>query len=339
MKKIILLMAAMAAVPLEGLAQKDTPTEAPAAPAGVAAPGQGNALVRSSRRVAPTPVTTANNFGSANGFFTTGSRGDSIPPVMIRFSQPDTKTSAELEEDLFVMARVISRTLERADADKVNYKLGIPMLLTGSGRSVRPMYVEGLGPLFMIKVNFALMPPPKADERTTPAGVADSEWNEAHRDVFGAGDLTQEESSSRSGAYNQEQVELLKTELIGALKNAAHIRGLKPDEFVSIAVFGNASPVRVMSTPSSGEENGARYTVNAKALLKLADAGVAGKGTVMTLRVRKRDIDEFAQAKFDSGDFKTNLRSKVTVTTYFGSGASTTSINSWIQESPGRITR
>ena len=44
--------------------------------------------------------------------------------------------------------------------------LGVPMLLTGSGRSVRPMYLEGMGPLFMIKVNFPLMPPAKAEEKT-----------------------------------------------------------------------------------------------------------------------------------------------------------------------------
>jgi hypothetical protein len=62
------------------------------------------------------------------------------------------------------------------------------------------------------------------------------------------------------------------------------------------------------------------------------DAANADKGTVLTLRARKADIDAFAGGKLDAEGFK----AKVTTTAYAGSGTGTTSINSWIQESTGR---
>jgi hypothetical protein len=258
------------------------------------------------------------------------SRGDSIPPVVIRFSQPDVKASATLEEDLFVMARVLSRTLERAEAEKVDYKLGVPMLLTGSGRSVRPMYLEGTGPLFMIKVNFPLIPTPKPEAKSAKKTNDDSEWDAAQRDLFDDAEVTYEESSSRNG-YKEEQVELLKKELTGALKNAANIRGLRPDEFVNIAVFGQSSGARVKAVTLPGGTGGLAVTAGAYTV----DLSNAGKGSVLTLRAKKSDIDDFAAGKLDGAAFK----ARVTVTAYAGSGVGITSINSWIEEKPSRNSR
>lgn len=241
---------------------------------------------------------------------------------MIRFSASDAKASAALEEDLFVMARVISRTLERSEGDKVSYKMNVPMLLTGSGRSVRPMYLEGMGPLFMIKVNFALLPPPKAESKPSAATASDSEWTEAQRDVFGENEteaVVADEASVRSSGYNEDQVEALKNELVRALKNAANIRGLQPEEFVNIAVFGHATPARWKS--KAGGANA--YVVD----------GASSKGTVLTLRARKSDIDAFASGQLNTDAFK----AKVNMTAYAGSGSGITSINSWIQENAGRV--
>lgn len=292
---------------------------------------------RSSRKIAPpVALATAESVvidratSTASYYGVRSSRGDSIPPVMVRFSSPDAKTSATLEEDLFVMARVISRTLERAEVDKMTYKMNVPMLLTGSGRSVRPMYIEGSGPLFMIKVNFPVMRPAKTEENVSNPETSESEWTEARHEVFGEPETGVEESPGRNSNFNEEQVELLKKELIGALKNAANIRGLKPDESVNIAVFGHANSVRVAKvTPAATDSPGRSYSVNAVGYVSVSGAG---KGSVLTLHAKKSDIDAFASGKLDSEAFK----AKVTTTTYAGSGAGTTSINSWIQESVGR---
>jgi hypothetical protein len=331
MKRIVLITittALFANAPI-CLAQKSEP---PAEPASGLAPGTSPSTSRARRTTLPPPVSLpASGYGAGTTAFSS-SKGDSIPPVMIRFSQPDPKTSAGLEEDLFVMARVISRTLDRADGEngKVLTKMGVPMLLTGSGRSVRPMYIEGMGPLFMIKVSFPLLPPPKAEETPTRKRTAeDTEWLEAQRDVFGGTEFTSDETTVHLSNYNEEQVEMLKKELIGALKNAANMRGLAPAEFVNIAVFGQAnSPIYSMQLPVEGESGGVKYSLNGKGYVKMAEAGGTARGTVLTLRAKKSDIDAFASGTLDAAGFKT----KVNVTAYAGSGVASTSINSWIQE-------
>lgn len=246
------------------------------------------------------------------------SRGDSIPPVVIRFSESDPKANAELEQDLFIMARVLSRMLERADKAQIEYKMNVPMVLTGAGKSVRPMYIEGVGPLFMIKVNFPVMPAPKVVATKGQPQAVDSEWHEAERDLFGSNVEFLVDEATNDTAYDEDKVTALKREILTAIKNAANIRGLKPEEFVNVAVFGQTVSVRKVMESGNGQGQ-----VMAR---RLASEPGATKGTVMTLRVRKSDIDALAAGKLDADAFKT----KVSTATYLGSGTGITSINSWL---------
>lgn len=329
MKHILLLT--MAAMLLPGaricLAQRPLEPADPPAIGGLAPlPGPGTA--RNSPRRTTAQVAVGGNFTTT---LFSNSKGDSIPPVMIRFSQPDATAGVGLEEDLFVMARVISRTLERAEGDRPVTKMGIPILLTGSGRSVRPMYIEGLGPLFMIKVSFPLLQPPKVEEKkTAKKRAADTEWAEAQNEVFPNVEAWVDEPD-RGSNYNEEQVELLKKELVGALKSASNMRGLKPDEFVNIAVFGYAPPVRIKSFSSRTDAELGIGLPATSVVLDKGGAANAAKGSVLTLRAKKSDIDSFAGGKLDAEAFK----AKVTMTTYLGSGVGSSSINTWIQEKPG----
>ena len=330
MKPILLLTMTVAAVIGTQICLAQRPLEPEAPPLGVAAPAPGQTPTRAAgRRTAAPPLPAPVGVGPPNGFTATysSSKGDSIPPVMIRFSEPDAK-GAGLEEDLYVMARVISRTLERAEGDKVIYKQGVPMLLTGSGRSVRPMYIENLGPLFMIKVSFPLLQPPKVEEKkTAKKRAANTEWDEAHSEVFPNVEAWVDEADGDSN-FNGEQVELLKKELIGALKIATNMRGLKPDEFVNIAVFGYAPPVRIKALLSPDANQGLGLPARNVVVFDKGGAASAAKGSVLTMRAKKSDIDSFASGNLDADAF----RAKVTMTTYLGSGVGSSSINSWIQE-------
>ncbi|HWN93918.1 MAG TPA: hypothetical protein VNT99_02705, partial [Methylomirabilota bacterium] len=137
MKRIVLITTAaslLAPVPFCS-AQRSTEPAALAATAAGVAPGTPEGPPAVPPRASRKPAIPSSSPPVGATFFTAGSRGDSIPPVMIRFSPSDAKASAALEEDIFVMARVISRTLERADrdsesttGDRVNYRLGVPML-------------------------------------------------------------------------------------------------------------------------------------------------------------------------------------------------------------------
>jgi hypothetical protein len=256
------------------------------------------------------------------------SRGDSIPPVIIRFSETDAKANADLEQDLYVMARVLSRMLERSEGDRIEHKMGVPMLLTGAGKSVRPMYIEGTGPLFMVKVNFPLTSAPKVPAKAVKQ-TPETEWNEAERDLYGAGTVDPADDDGGNASYNEDQVEMLKREIITALKNAGNIRGLKADEFVNVTVFGQSVP-RSRTSSSRGEGKDIQLGLASGSIY---ESGSGGKGTVLSLRARKADIDAFASGKLDFESFKT----KVSTAAYAGSGAGMTSINSWLQESSSRL--
>ena len=90
-------------------------------------------------------------------------------------------------------------------------------------------------------------------------------------------------------------------EILGALKDAANVHSIKPGDFVAVTVFGPPAA-------ASG---------------KMATAET--KGTVLTIRVKKSDIDSYAADKLDATKFK----EKATIAAYLGNGYGLTSVNSW----------
>jgi hypothetical protein len=330
MKRILLLSSALVfGTTTLCLAQKPESPGAPTALDNPTAPGEPpKTTANRSRRTGNGMISGGGQLAVANSFSSKSSRGDSIPPVIIRFTEPDAKANADLEQDLYVMARVLSRMLERSEGDHVEYKMKVPMLLTGAGKSVRPMYIEGTGPLFMVKVNFPLTSAPKAAVKAVKQ-TPETEWNEAERDLYGAGSVDPGDDDGGNANYNEDQVEMLKREIITALKNAANIRGLKADEFVNVTVFGQSAP-RSRGTSSRGEGKDIQLGLASGSVY---ESGAGGKGTVLSLRARKADIDAFSSGKLEYDSFKT----KVSTAAYVGSGAGMTSINSWLLESGGRL--
>lgn len=168
-------------------------------------------------------------------------RKDAIAPLVIQFTNAGPAAVQELEEDLAIMAHLLSQNLERGlGEEKTPSKLGVPLTYTFSGRSVRPVYIEGAGAMFMIKVNMPLFAPP-AEKQVKPVETPPpSEWESARQEVLGTS-VTMSFSASTASSdipFDAEQVESLKRTLVATLKNATHIRGLKNDEDVSLAVFG-----------------------------------------------------------------------------------------------------
>jgi len=271
-----------------------------------------------------------------------------VPPVVVQFSSTEGSQVQDMSEDLDVMTHIIDRTLsEDASEDTRPEKMGIPLYFTGSGRSVRALYVEGFGALFMVKVNFPLQGAPAAKEEE-PEKSRDSEWERARREVLGISDpyTGGYGVASATVEFDQKRVDELKTLLVRALKNASNIRHLKVDEAVSISVFGSPSTTvqttRTKSTDAPGktvESKPKRATATAYGRqlqlssgenFFLAESGSSsGQGSVMTVRAKKSDIDAFAKGEVDQEAFT----KKVTFNTYVGAGYGITSVNSWINES------
>ena len=110
-------------------------------------------------------------------------------------------------------------------------------VVDAEGRSVRGIYLDGFGALFMIKVRFPVFTP-SATEQKEPQPTSDSEWDKARRELYGeAEDRPVELVSVGSGSqYDSEQVEELKKTLFQTLKSASNIH-LKADDSVAITVF------------------------------------------------------------------------------------------------------
>jgi hypothetical protein len=241
--------------------------------------------------------------------------------LVVQTSAPDANAIADAEEDLSVMALILRKATGDSRGDDKRMAMGIEVF--GSSSGARNMYVEGYGALFLLGVRFPLIAPPDKALEGKAKNEPKSEWDDAldeyrrgERDSFelqlettwrAAGKIAGEE-------YDAEKVEELKTELLGALKNATHIRALKPDEFVTVVIQG-AEAVRIEKIRGGGG-GGTR----AGATLKLSSSrrDSARGETVMTVRVKKSDVDSYAKGNLDPAGF----RKKAAIQTYFRRGDS-----------------
>ncbi|MFC1635539.1 hypothetical protein ACFL5Z_11915 [Planctomycetota bacterium] len=139
------------------------------------------------------------------------------------------------------------------------------------------IYIEGFGALFLIKVNFPLSAPPETkSEQREPKEVIDSAWEQAKQDLYKTGEPTKKVESLSPDKYDTYKVEYLKDKLITALKYAANIKKLEPDDTVVVTVKGRPT--------------------------------AEGAANVLTLRTKKSDIDAFSQGDLDSDGFRQKVK-------------------------------
>jgi hypothetical protein len=161
------------------------------------------------------------------------------------------------------------------------------------------MYLDGFGVVVFLKVGFPLLG--SAAPRQAAPEPADTEWNRAKQDLLAEKrrELTSELVAGQP--YDAAQVETLKNQIFTALKDATNIRSIKATDLIAVTAFGPPS--------TSGGKVGVSES----------------RGTVLTIRVKKSDIDSYASNKLDLDKFK----EKAAVAAYSGTGYGLTSINSW----------
>ena len=279
---------------------------------------------------------------------------DATAPLFIEFTPTSAEQATMMDEDLNVMTRLLEKALDQGlGEDKPDVKLNLPMLFTSSGRSVRAVYLEGFGALFLIKVNFPVVAVAKA-ELKKQAKKPITEWDQVKSE------LKEDEQKDDEIVWTADparaesealQIEALKKILLQSLKHAANIRHLKPDEFVALSVFGSevngsvqivrnaystapsAASVASSANSSKKKEKGKSaanegLTEGAEpaspaivtrpgqpAELSVSDSRTGGmftravvrgsgkagpQGTVLTLRVKKSDVDAFAHGEVKS---------------------------------------
>jgi hypothetical protein len=186
---------------------------------------------------------------------------------------------------------------------KADPVLGVNVVFAGGHEQARAIYLEGYGALFTLSVGFPLLPSAKeSDEKENPS--ADSTWNEARQEVFGQ--RMDGRGYMRGEEYDERKVNTLKDTVLEALKNATHIRGLKSDDSVTVCVFGGgaALPVKLIAGKPGAPKPKEVY---------VADRAEP-RSTMLTIRVKKSDVDSFAKEKLNLDDF----RKKAKVMPYAG---------------------
>lgn len=248
--------------------------------------------------------------------------------LVIRFDKGDPAAQANLEEDMNVMSRVLERAVTQKLGDEDGPKAsGIQVLFAPDGGSARNMYLEGYGSIFLINVRFPLLAPADKPESEKPKPDTDSSWEDAKRDLYGDRDpwnigkaLRFEFHGGEPQPYDAEKVDRLQQSLVESLKSATNIRGLKSDEWIVVTVLGGPTqgPVKVKpARRSTGDRSGPKRAPGSddEVVWESRDGQAQGgnaRGSIMTLRVKKSDVDEFAKSKMDLDQF----RKKVSISTY-----------------------
>ena len=229
--------------------------------------------------------------------------GHSGKPLVIRSSEPDAKEQNNIEEDMAVMSHILDKALEEkvSSTPRAHKAMGINVYFSSSS-PMRNLYLDGYGAVFMLRVGFPLVAPPKAEAKKEKTETS-STWEEARQELYGQTGGTKTLVGPAED-YDEDKVNELKDSILEALKNAANIRDLKPDESVTICVFGSAGTVKTQAR--SGVKRGATPGVNVDNHVWVINDHGAGsaRGTILTIRVKKSDADAFAKGKLTLDDFR-----------------------------------
>lgn len=250
-------------------------------------------------------------------------------PLVIRTSVPDSGAAADvaLEEDLSVMSHLLNSSVERFGAEsRRNTAMGINVLVAPGPVPFRSMALEGYGAVFMLNVGFPLLGPGPKPEAAREMPPADSAWESAKRDLYGAsGDATGamlQRPGRIAGApeeniesFSAEKLEELKSELLNALTNATNIRGLKPSDRITVCISGG--PVNPELRPRADYARPGGPGPGPGPVPRPAGGGRPGHTSFMTLSVKKSDVDAFAKADLTRDEY----RARVSIAIYPGAPA------------------
>ena len=245
----------------------------------------------------------------------------------------DSKDITETKEDILVMAEILDeRFREPRLIEGVLRDFGD--FFGRDNKQTEAIYIQGYGVIFIMNVDYQFPSLSQSDQEAKPdSRSTDQTWEQARQRVLSAGS---KESQSSAGEYEKQMVNILKTELLRTLKYASNIRNLQADEWVILSVSGNSG----QSTPISevigtgygngiygGGSYGGSYGGYGRGYGGYGGGsmygGTGGYGAgmrggygnygallpssrefnMMTMRVKKSDVDAFASEAIDFEQF------------------------------------
>jgi hypothetical protein len=223
--------------------------------------------------------------------------------LVIPASEMGAEKIGEITEDMAVMSRILEKQLHEKNEQGPMFFYGASWL----GRDSRNIFIEGYGVLFLMKVDFPLLPASEAPAEEVKKEEVDPTWEQAKRELHSTS-ITVTEGiitnipnprqfvGEETKKYDKEKVERLKAELIQTLKYAANIRALKSDEF-AIAVITGAG--------QTGSCSGVAVSTEGKALVNITGPGKTQSCSsgVLTIRAKKSDIDAYSKGELSLEQF------------------------------------
>jgi hypothetical protein len=217
---------------------------------------------------------------------------------------PNTSTGAltEAHEDLTVMARIFGKAASKSGKNQREFAFRF-----GEGRDLDGMYLNGLGALFFVSVDWPVSQPPKAEpKKTAKEDDTDAVWEKERRRLRNGAkeeefdvDIELKETDEEESRFDETRVRELKERLVAAFRHAANLRGLKESEEIILVVLGHGHPrggTAKVRTELFGGGPGSAL------ILSAFGVGEAG-GTTLTLRARKSDILKLVKNKASDEDF------------------------------------
>ena len=234
-------------------------------------------------------------------------------PLIIKNGRMDAKMREQLKEDLLVMCRIIEKSA-RDHLSDVHKAAGIDLLALGSGnRSVRTVYLDDYGVIFTLNARIPLRNEAKPEELEEKETPLNEEWEETKNELFGQRRKARRLHGSPLPAYDEEDVQDLKNELLDAMRNAANIRNLKPNDWITIAASGPAQMERELLQVESRVE--ALAGMHPKVDVIAVD-DQEGSDSTMILRAKKSDLDALGKKTLSQEEMLTEMGKIVSVQSY-----------------------
>jgi hypothetical protein len=245
-------------------------------------------------------------------------------------------------EDMTIMSRIIAKKLSEQDlipevgyggygggrggyggghygrggygGGRMGWGYGIGAHPYEGGGAIEAIYLDGYGALFVINVDFPLLPPFEKKQQEDTEEPADEVWEEAKQEIYSPEDRDDEDDDAEE-EFDKDKVEELQEQLFEMLKHATNIRSLEPDEWVIIAVSGSRESERHVNVQVIKQSHQILLHDEDKKIVSVLGAGdplPADVGfrppAVMTIRVTKSDVDAFAIGQLDLDQFRQKVQ-------------------------------
>jgi len=275
-----------------------------------------------------------------------GRYSDSGSIFVIPSSEMKAEDIVTIVEDMRIMSRIFEKKLGSSPGGMFfDDDCGFSFFDLLSARSTEAIFLQDYGALFLMKVDFPLSPPAETEVEEEAQEDIDEIWKETRQEIYEPEDARRRRRRTDEGEeYDKEKVEEMKEALIKALKHTTNIRNLKADESIILTVAGSCdcsgtNQVLMQDKETETERmyggyGGGGYAGGGYGAVAYGMGGYGGgyggmaygggiyaepsltgmdfTPTVMTIRVKKSDVDAFSKGELDFYKF----RKKVQIFTY-----------------------